>query len=246
MPLSITYSNDKSPVISYSPRVFDKILEYFKELISAGKLKTGDRLLPERDLSLSLGVSRASLREALRTMEMFGLIRILPKQGAYILPPNTASLSSIFSMMLSLKPSISENILEVRIIFECEGARLAAKRSSPQELAGIKMILDRMPRSVTGDDLGAQADFDFHSAIIHAAHNDMLTFMYETIGELLKRSHQERRVAIFNIPGALDDLVKTHESIYEAIASGDEESAGRRMREHFRFVQKYYDGIGRG
>lgn len=232
-------------VSSERPRIFERILEYFKRLMQQGEIKPGDRLLPERDLASQLGVSRTSLREALRAMELLGLLEIIPKQGASILTPNPGSMLSFLGLALSLRPIISEDILEVRIIIECGAARLATKRASREELAQMKAILDRMPRTITGDDCGAQADFDFHDSIIRATHSDFLMFVYEAIEGLLRRSHRERRIALFNYPRILQNLVKDHVAIYEAVAGGDEQAAEEKMREHFISAQKYFRAVER-
>ena len=97
-------------------RVFEDILEYFKGIIRKGKLKPGDRLLSERELAGKLEVSRASLREALRALEMLGFLSINPGKGAYVLSPKTETLSAFTELTMYLRPTISENILEVRII----------------------------------------------------------------------------------------------------------------------------------
>lgn len=220
--------------------VFEQILEHFMELMRENKLKPGDQLLSERELAMFFRVSRASLREALHTMEMLGLIRVIPGQGAHILSPSSHSLSTFFGLTLSLKPAISGNIHEMRIVIECGAVSLATRRASQEELGHIKSTLDRMPRKATGDEVGAQADFDFHNSIIKATHNDILIFIYEAIDALLRRSHLERRIKVFNIPGILNELVGVHERIYEAMAEGKHELAEERMREHFRFIQKYH------
>jgi GntR family transcriptional repressor for pyruvate dehydrogenase complex len=219
-------------------RLFDKIIDYFKEALGEGRLKPGDGLPSERELAMRLGVSRASLREALRGLEMSGFISIIPGQGSFILAPNSRSLSSFFELMFSLKPPISENILELRMIIECEATRLATRRATPEELAHIKTFLNLMRNSMTGDNPGVQADFEFHNAIIRATHNDVLIFLYETVESLLKRSHYERRVAVFNIPGARDVLVAAHEDVYDAMLTGQQEAAAERMREHFRILNR--------
>ena len=130
-------------------RVFMQILDYCKNLMAQGQLKSGDRLLPERGLSERLGVSRASLRDALRTMEMLGLLSVIPEHGTYIQPSNLKFLSTFFGLAFSIRPAILENIFEVRIMLNCEAARLASKRFSQQELASIKSAPDRMPRNST-------------------------------------------------------------------------------------------------
>jgi len=226
----------KLPLAPSQTRIFDRIILFFKELMENGDLRPGDRLLSERELSSRLGVSRASLREALRALELFGIISIVPGQGSYIVPPNFKSLSSVFELMLSLKPSISENVLEVRILIEIEAVRLATMRATPEELASIRSMLDRMPVSLDGNDFGAQADFEFHKAILEATHNDILIFISETIEGLLRKSHYERRVSLFNIINEREKLVHVHREVYEAIEARDADGAAEKMRQHFAYT----------
>jgi DNA-binding FadR family transcriptional regulator len=218
--------------------VLDELVNHFKVLILEKKLKAGDRLLSERELSLQLGVSRSTLREALRALEMLGLISSSPGQGSFILPPNSEGLSSFFELMLSLNPAISENVQELRIIIECEAVRLAVRRATPAEIANLGIILDRMALNSDGNDFGAEADFEFHNAVIKATHNDALIFLYRTIENLLKQSHYDRRVAIFDVPGVRENLVKIHIDVYEAMEERNVEASVERMREHFRYVNR--------
>ncbi|HDR16130.1 MAG TPA: FadR family transcriptional regulator [Desulfobacteraceae bacterium] len=225
-----------SPFAPPKNRVFDEIIQHFKDAIAKGNLKSGDRLLSERDLSSRLGVSRGSLREALKTLSMFGVISSEPGRGAYVMSPGFKSLSSFFELMLTLKPAVSENILEVRMILECEAVRIATVRATPEEIAHIKNILDKMPLSLNGPDFGAESDFEFHNAIVRATHNDILIFIYEAIEGLLKRSHHERRTSLFKIEGIRTELVKYHLEVYKAIAERNAEKACGCMRKHFDFT----------
>ena len=222
-------------------RVFEDILEYFKGLIRKGKLKPGDRLLTERELAAELGVSRASLREALRALEMLGFLSIIPGKGAHVLSPKTETLSEFTELTMYLRPTISENILEVRIIIECEAVRLASKRASREELGCIKSLLEQMQRLTPGKGLAVRAskiDFRFHKKIINATHNDFLIFLYDLIEILLRRSHSERWAAsLSNITGAFNKIIRAHEALYEAIADGNEALAEKRLREHFKILE---------
>ena len=229
---------NKLPLAPSKTRIFDSLLLFFKQLMEEGEIRPGDRLLSERELSSRLGISRASLREALRALELFGIISIIPGQGSYIVPPNFKSLASVFELMLSLKPSISENVLEVRVIIEIEAVRLATLRATPEELASIKAMLDRMPPSLDGKDFGAQADFEFHKAILKATHNDILIFLSETIEGLLRKSHYERRISLFNIIEERNQLVQVHRDVYGAMEARDPDKAADKMREHFVFTNR--------
>ena len=225
-----------SPFAPPKSRVFDEIIQHFKDAIAEGSLKSGDRLLSERELSARLGVSRGSLREALKTLSMFGVISSEPGRGAHVMSPGFKSLSSFFELMLTLKPAVSENILEVRMILECEAVRIATTRATPEEMGDIKNTLDRMPLGLNGPDFGAKSDFEFHNAIMKATHNDILIFIYQAIEGLLKRSHYERRISLFEIEGIRDELVARHYEVYHAMAARDAEKACACMRKHFEFT----------
>jgi len=218
---------------------FDTILRYFKESILSGGLTPGDCLLPERELGEHIGVSRASLRETLRALEILGIIVSVPGQGSYILPPNIRSLSSFFELMIALKPTLSENILELRLTLECEAIRLATKRATPQELAQIREIIDRMPKTLVRDHLGVDTDFEFHLAIMRATHNDLFVFVYEIIAALLKRSHYERRIGVLSVTGVGEKFIEVHESVYSAMLKGDEMLAVREMKRHFQVINEF-------
>jgi GntR family transcriptional regulator, transcriptional repressor for pyruvate dehydrogenase complex len=218
---------------------FDTVIRYFKEAILKGGLKPGDCLLPERELSDLVGVSRASLRETLRALEILGIIVSVPGQGSYILPPNIRSLASFFELILALTPSLSENILELRLTLECEAVRLATKRATPQELGYIREIIDRMPDTLDRERLGVDADFEFHLAIMRATHNELFVFVYEILQALLKRSHYERRIGVLYVTGVGEKFIEVHEKVYNAMLKGDETLAVESMRNHFKVINEY-------
>ncbi len=219
------------------------VVAYLKEQVLSGVVRPGDRIAPERQLAERLGVSRPMVREALRSLDSLGIIRIEPGRGAYVVKPSARILSDFVSLALARSEAASESVLELRIILECGAARLAASRRSLEELAEIRAALQRMPTQVTNDDVGAQADYDFHVAVVRATHNPALMFVYQSIEELLRKSHYERRVAVFNLPGALERLVQAHVAIYHAIRDGDPELAERRMRDHFFVVTQAYEAL---
>lgn len=223
-----------------SPKgVFDSTLEYFKDRVREGQFKPGDRLLPERTMCSELGISRSSLREVLRVLEIFGITTSIPGQGSYILSPRLSSHASFFEMMLFLNQGISENVLEVRILMECEAVRLAAKRATPEELFSLKRVVERMPLKLKEENFGAQADFEFHKIIMQATHNDIIIFISEAIEGYLRKSHYERRIALFKAKKQIrDQLVAVHRNVYKALESGDASLAAAKMREHFNYTNK--------
>ncbi len=218
-------------------RVFEDILEHFKELTKKREIKPGDRLQPERELAAGLGVSRASVREAFRALEMLGFLSINPGKGTYVLPPDAHSLSEFTELTMYLRPTIFENILEARVIIECAAARLAAKRASQEELANIKTALERMMLVSEDAEMSkilSETDFDFHKGMILATHNDFLVFLYDIIGVLLKKNTEKRIIeTLAVVPNALDVIKNSHQGIFEAVKKGDEFLAEKKLREHF-------------
>lgn len=227
-------------------RVFEGIIEYFRDQMANGQLRPGDKLLPERELSERLGVSRHSLREALRALEMLGVIEVRVGQGAYVRVPDFEAVASFLGVALSLQPTAFDSVMEARIAIECEAIRLAATRADASDLRMIKEALDRIPDEV-GDPLkGGETDFAFHTAIVRASHSPVLLFAYEALAALLQKSHQERRSAIYAQPDFVATIGEAHRQLYDAIVARDPEGASARMRSHFFLADQYYSEFEEG
>jgi len=227
-------------------RVFDTILSFFKQQLETGRLKAGDRLRPERELAELLNVSRPSLREALRALELLGLVEIRHGQGAFMRAPEPAALTGFFGLVFAADRDLSLGFVELRVALECQAVQLACGSADTTDLQRIESALARMPRSATDGDLGAEADYEFHRAIVSASKNKSLIFMSEAISELLRQSHEERREAVFGVPGALETLASAHSRIFDAIVARDAERAVAAMRHHFQCVNDFYDQLEGG
>ena len=219
-------------------KVFEDVFHQFKEQLLAGDLRPGDRLLPERELSQKLGVSRASLREVMRTLTLLGVIEVRPGQGAFIRSPSLAMLQDFFGLVLAIQPSLYDHLFEARIGVECRAIRLACSQARPEDFAAMSSALDRIAETVEDPDAGAEADFSFHAAIVRAAHNDVLLFIHEAIGSHLRRSHHERREAVAGRPEVLSQMWEDHARVYEAIVGGEPDVAEGILKEHFVLAQR--------
>lgn len=218
-------------------RIFESILDYFKSAIAEGSIRPGDRLLPERELAAQFNVSRASLREVLRALEMMGLLSVMPGKGTFVLSPNIQTLTGLLGFILNLRPALSNDILEVRTIIECEAVRITCLRISPEGVSDLESAINKMksisPKRTSGRE-AAEADFAFHKGIIKATHNDFLIFLYGAIEILVRQSHVERWVdSLKYIPDAVQVLCEAHEAIFVAISKGDQDLAVKTMRSHF-------------
>jgi DNA-binding FadR family transcriptional regulator len=219
--------------------VFEKIFAFFKDQFLSGELKPGNKLIAERELAQRLGVSRASLREVMRAMSLLGVIEIRPGQGAVVTSPSAEVLSDFFGMLLAMQPSIYDHVLEARIAIECQAVRLACANAQAADIARLNHGLERILATATDRDAGAEADFEFHTAIVLASHNEVLRFIHQAISALLRRSHVERRQAVSGEPDFLATLGEAHRQVIDAIASRDPDAAETTMRKHFYIAQDY-------
>jgi GntR family transcriptional repressor for pyruvate dehydrogenase complex len=215
--------------------VVKKVVQYIKKEIITGKLKPGDKILPERQIAEKAGVSRSSVREALKVFSVYGIIERKCGQGSFINEnTNLSVLADFFGLAFILNPFSKEHIREVRTIFECEAAYLAATRASEKDLVKIKEALCEMENS---KNLGADSDYAFHRQIVNSAHNEALVFIYNAIDDILRQHHYDQRKKLFSEkPGSYLALVKIHEDIYKSLELRNADKTRELMKEHFIFT----------
>ncbi|MGA0595171.1 FadR/GntR family transcriptional regulator [Enterovirga sp. CN4-39] len=229
---------DTSLIAPAKPRVFERIVEFLRAEIEAGRLRPGDRLKPERELAAELGVGRGSLREALKTLEVLDVIELRHGLGAYVSLPQPETLSKIFGTLLSMQPGQHDDIMDARIALECQAVRLASRNARTRDINRMRLALSSLQAEAVSrsGEQGAQADHEFHSAIMEATGNATFVFLYSAITSLLKRSHHERWLTLFCIEESLHALNRVHQEIFECILEGDEDRAAAAMAGHFRII----------
>lgn len=222
-------------------RVFENIIDYFKDLIFKGELKPGDHLMSERTLASMLGVSRTSLREALRVLELLGLFSIVQGKGIYVLQPDARSLQTFIELIISMQPTVSLSVTEARFMIECQAAHLACIRASAEEVAAIKNALKKMeaiPEGRALPELISKADFDFHKQIINATHNSFLMLLYDIIELVLERSNFEKwQSALAKSQKAREIILQEHRDICNAIEMREGEKARDLISHHCKLLE---------
>lgn len=221
-------------------RIFEKIFNFLRDEIGSGTLRSGDRLLPERELARQLGASRTSLREALRAMEMLGLIETRPGQGVFVRQPSLEILRDLFGVALSMDPLDVASVIEARMAIECQAVRLACRHARQHDHIAMRKALDRLTATAKDGGFGGDADFDFHTTIVRASKNATLLILYESLQAMLRKSHRERRDAISRFPELVSQLGAAHEAIFRTILEGDEDAADAEMRKHFCLADDYF------
>lgn len=214
------------------PRASELVAERLRSLILAGTIAEGQNLPPEKELVLQLGVSRATLREALRMVESEGLIttKTGPKGGATVQRPGGANLTRSLALLLQLEETPFHVLLEARRLLQPICADLASQRITPQELQELENWLGVMRENLEDIPTYLQGQVSFHIGIISAAHNDVLRLYTTSVGELI--SAQTARVGL-SLPARKTGL-KAAESILEAIKEGNGTLAARRVEAHLR------------
>lgn len=218
-------------------KVYEVVIEQIKEMIKTGKLKKGDKLPPERELVEELKVSRASIREALRALEILGLVESRHGDGNFIKKNFEDSLLEPISLMFMLEESSPKDILELRMALETETAMIAAERIDDDTLKEIKLIIDKF-KATTDEKLNTELDVEFHHKIAQASKNLLLVNILSATSVLIDAFISDARCKIMKNANNKEKLVKQHESIYEALLNGDASKAVDEMREHLEFINK--------
>ena len=221
--------------IAAEPEVsgYRRVLAHLRDLLVNGGVQTGHRLPSERELALSLGVSRPAVREAVRAMEMIGVLETRHGRASTVRVPDAAVLGEFFSLALAQQPAIIDDIVEVRIALERQALRLACARASDDDRRQLEQALDDIEATIGDVARGGHADLHFHSLLVAAAHSPALSTVYGTITHLLEKSHVERRQRISGSPAAREFLIDHHRKIYEAVRAGDAAMADDLILSHF-------------
>jgi GntR family transcriptional repressor for pyruvate dehydrogenase complex len=215
-------------------------VEQIKQLITDGRLKPGDRLLAERELADQFQVSRASVREAIRTLEMLGVIDIRPGEGTFVRASNGDDIIRPLAMFLAVERSSLLDMFEMRRIFETATARLAAERATEEELDQIEAMLESMRERLNVEDPEKGEEFDaaFHYAVAEASHNSLLTKLFKTVSEeFAKANSVARRQLYHNHIGNAQKIIDQHSEILEAIRSRSPQAASNAMLAHLIFAE---------
>ncbi len=221
-------------------RVFDDIVDFLKSEIISGRLRPGDKLKPERELAAQLHVSRSSLREALRALEMLDVVEINHGQGVFVRLPQPSLLSKTFGTLLSMQPGGNEDVMEGRIALDCQAAKLACRFADETDFLRMRRALDRLADGASGVEQRADADHDLHSAIVESTKNATIIFLYRALDVLLRQSHIGRWRQLAGLPDQAARLHEAHTAIFLAIRSRRESRAAQAMEEHFKLIREIY------
>jgi GntR family transcriptional repressor for pyruvate dehydrogenase complex len=193
-----------------------------------GDWQPGQRIPPERELCVKLGVGRASLREALKALEIMGMIEIRLGDGTYVCDRSEFLSRPLLWAIMGSSEAGAHELVEARQLIEVELAGLAAERASGDDLKRIGGQLDRMGASLGSTEDFMQADVEFHLAIGQAAHNSILMNALQLIRNLMQRWIGSS----LSVEGTAARALNQHKEIFMAVAKKNSSAARFAMHNH--------------
>ena len=221
--------------------VVEQAIDKIYELIVAQNLKANDRLPPERELSEMLGISRNSLREAIRVLDVLGIIRVDQGSGMVIDATKVSDAVTLhLSFALMLNRDKFRELFEARLIFETECAGLAAERATDKEIAELRETYGKLVANRSDRARGIEYELSLHAITARAAHNTVLEKILSSLRQVLRESREQ------TVPssGVTPATVELQEKIIDAIGRHDKTAARALMYEHISAVAgRVRDGV---
>lgn len=222
-------------------RAWQIVLEHVEGRLLNGDLVPGDRLPGERALASELGVGRSSVREAIRVLEVLGLIRTAtgsgPNSGAIIVSIPGGGMSALMRLQVAAKGFRVADIVQTRLILETEVVSLLAEASPTPDLTSAQYLLDAMDDPTVSTETFLALDAQFHLALSEALDNHVLTAVMAGLRGAIESYAKLGAQSLPNWPVTSARLRHEHHDIAAAIRAGDASRARRAARQH---ITDYY------
>ncbi|MFC0267168.1 transcriptional regulator NanR [Kushneria aurantia] len=220
-------------------KLSDEVLDRLLDQLRSGALQPGDQLPPERELMAQFGVGRPAVREAMQSLASMGLITISHGERARVSSLTVSAMIDRFDatarLLLSASTENIDHLVQARLFFETGMVRMAAARSTPEDIAHLENLINDMERQQTGADFIA-SDMAFHYAIADMTGNPIFAAAARGMLHWLKDYH----VAIVSFQGAEDVTLREHREITRYLSLHDVEGAARAMGNHLTRASELY------
>ncbi|MHC4872813.1 MAG: FadR/GntR family transcriptional regulator [Planctomycetota bacterium] len=220
------------------PTKVDQAVSALEEHIVSGIITTGSFLPSESELAKQLGVSKFCMREALRVLHVRGLIEISQGKRTRVINTSAKSAVEMISLVMRRSEMNLADLVEVRMTLECDIARHAALRATDKHIERMQESIDRIEENRDDHTLCRDSDMEFHKILIEAAGNKI----YEVV--LAPLAGELRKWQIDNIKKrfAVDEAVKGHNLILDAVKKREPELAAEKMKRHIAVSADLYSG----
>lgn len=235
--------NGKNPDISYGEMdrtvLSEKIANRLLTLIKEKQLRPGDRLLPERELAEMMKVSRPSLREALRALQIMNIIENRQGSGNYITSLEPEQLVEHLDIVFALDDSTYHDLFQARRVLETGIAEMAALHITDEELDLMERSIEEATAVIDDPDAFMEADMELHGMILKAARNRIMPVFMQSINKISLFSRRRTGEDI----NVRKRTLRDHGAIVAALRARDPENAKKAMMQHLAHVEKKMDQI---
>ncbi len=224
-------------------KVYEKVIEQIQDSIFRGEFKNGDKLPSERELSEQMGVSRTSIREAIRVMETMGIIESKQGEGNFICSNINKSLIEPLSLLFKLNNGSWHEVIELRQALELEAVKFASERITKYEAMELENIIKEMREEIDGknrNEVLVILDQKFHNKISSISKNYLIECLFLTSSKLFEGFIKDAREKIINRYSDEKILLNQHIDIYNAIVNKDSNLAYKKMEDHMRLIKENY------
>jgi len=218
----------------------DKIISQIRSLITSGEIAPGDKLPPERKLAEHLGVGRAQVRDAIRKLEFYGILKTLPQSGTVVAGIGIVALEGLITDVLKVEDSDFKSLVETRVLLEKETARLAATKRSADDIAQLTNALKAYRHKVENGLPAVEEDLLFHIKIAEASKNNVLKSLMMIITPDIVSNFISYKVCD---DGNNAKTLAEHEIILEHIVNQNPEEASQAMLNHLKDVSDFSNNI---
>jgi len=216
-------------------KIYQQVASQIQDMILDGRLKSGDKLPPERAMSEQLKVSRNSIREAIRALEILGIVESHQGGGNFIVAGSSDCLFEPLSVMFKLRNGSFTDLLEIRRGLEIEAASLAARKIDKARKKEMKALLEKF-KHAENEQESIELDKKLHLLIAEISGNEMLSAFLNSISKLFEQAVRDGRRMIVKSFGSNDTLMEMHRDLCDAIMSGKPDSAAKACRRHFDII----------
>ena len=225
-----TDTDTTKPVIEPIRRVklYEEVAARIRDLIASGDLKPGQALPSERKLAEQFRVGRAVIREAIRQLEVSGLVESRHGGGNYVREITVEHLVAPIASVLNGMSHLQEELMDARLFFEPQIARAAAARATQEDLRLLEDAIRRQEESASRGQSGAEDDAKFHELLARATHNTVVERVMEVIDNLLEDSQARH----FRSVERSEISLEGNRRILQAVRRHDQEAAQKAIVEH--------------
>jgi GntR family transcriptional repressor for pyruvate dehydrogenase complex len=214
-------------------KLHNQIADRVEEMIANKQLQPGTQLPSERELAKSIGVNRATIREAIRVLEQRGLVQMRSGSGTYVTDVSSSTVKDSLERYFAFGSCSHEDLIKLREILEPEIAALAADRATAAEVERLRELVEEIDVAFKEDVARyAASDAEFHETLAKATHNALIIAITGGLHLVMTRW-----ILAQSTSKRLEGGARSHRAIYEAIAERSPEAARRAMRIHHQFTR---------